>query len=91
MKNQTKRFKADFDTTVAGIPCGVQIISVDGKDSDPSNDASDWDNKGWIDLDFDILDRQGYLAPWLQAKMTNKDIARIKGEILEFMKEEQEA
>lgn len=82
------RCHAEIDTHVSGIPCGIRVDQLDGQTGDPGNDASDWDHDGWCDIEFTVLDRQGYPAPWLQAKMTAADLARIEGEILASRKEE---
>jgi hypothetical protein len=33
------------------------------------------------EVKFKVLDRKGYLAPWLEKKLTTQDIARITREI----------
>jgi len=33
------------------------------------------------EVEFKVLDRKGYLAPWLEKKLTTQDIARITREI----------
>ena len=57
---------SDFDSTVAGIPCGIYIIDAD-------------------ELEFGVLDRKGYEAPWLYDKLTYSDKLRIGGEIIEYI------
>ncbi len=65
-------------STVAGIPCLVGVIEL-------HTDTSD----GWVRpqvcFAFDILDRRGYPAPWLEAKLDHSvagnDEARFLAEI----------
>ena len=76
------RFCADFESSVAGIPCGIRIDSVFIKKPDAFNDASDWDHDGYDEIDFTVLNRYGYEAPWLQKKITPSDTLRIELHIL---------
>ena len=49
----------------------------------------DWpeylDFYGWVDLDFEVLDRKGYRAKWLEEKLTDDDVSRIHDEIVGVM------
>ena len=87
-KPRRAQYHSEIDTRVSGIPCGIYVGSIDVKKGDASNDASDWDHNGWCDIEFTVLDSKGYPASWLQAKLTDADIARIEGEIMESRKEE---
>lgn len=44
---------------------------------------SDWDCNGYDEIEFEVLDRRGYPAPWLAKKLSPEAVARIEGEILE--------
>jgi hypothetical protein len=48
---------------------------------------SDWDCYGYTHIEFDVLDRKGYKAPWLERKMTLADKQRIDEELLETLDE----
>ena len=72
-----------IESTVAGIPCLIQIDHVFvQRPLGPSCD-SDQDCYGYADVEFTVLDRRGYEAPWLVKKMTADDHERIENEILE--------
>lgn len=46
--------------------------------------ASDWDYYGgWFDVEFELYDRKGYRAKWLERKMTSADEDRIIQELVE--------
>lgn len=62
----------DFETTVAGIPCGVVITHYL---IDQADDGE------FVERDWFLVDRKGYKANWLERKMTRKDERRIKHEI----------
>lgn len=71
---------ADFDTTIAGIPCGIKVFSYNRQEpwsgsayTCPSSD----DYYGYVEFDFIVLDRKGYEAYWLYEKMTENDENRI--------------
>ena len=72
-----------MNTHIAGIPCLVQVdYFFVQKPLGPRAD-SDLDCYGYSDIDFTVLDRKGYAAPWLAKKMTSEDEERIKDELIE--------
>ena len=74
---------ANIESTVAGIPCLVQIDYVFvQRPLGPSAD-SDLDCYGYAEVEFTVLDRRGRPAPWLSKKLTAPEIERIENEILE--------
>jgi hypothetical protein len=51
---------------------------------DYNNWVSDWDHYGgWSDVEFEVYDRKGYKAKWLEKKMTAEDEKRIINELTE--------
>jgi len=71
-----------IETTIAGIPCLVEA-DVYGSSGTCSN-ASDWDYYGYVEVGkLTVMDRRGRIAPWLERKMTNEEIYRIEGELIE--------
>ena len=69
-------------TNIAGIPCQVNVTYFHHqKPLGPMCD-SDWDCYGYTDIEFDVLDRKGYKAPWLKRKLTDSDRERIETELL---------
>lgn len=68
----------EFTSTVAGIPCVINVYDF-GYAPIPGAD-SDWDAEGQ-EPQWQVCDRRGRHAPWLEAKLTDKDIARIKREL----------
>lgn len=72
-----------MQTHISGIPCQIEVIHfLKQKPLGPRCD-SDWDALGYVEIEFNVLDRRGYPAPWLERKMTDADIQRIESEILE--------
>jgi hypothetical protein len=72
-----------MESTVAGIPCRIQVDRFHiQKPMGPRAD-SDWDCYGYTDIDFTVCDRRGRPAPWLAKKLTDSDTQRINTEIKE--------
>lgn len=68
---------------IQGIPCLIEVIRCRVvKGSFNYNAPSDLDYYGYSEVEFEILDRKGYKAPWLERKVTEEDSERIKQEIL---------
>jgi hypothetical protein len=73
---------AEIEHRVAGIPCLIGVIEYNRVRGSYSYHAdSDWDYYGYTECEWDILDRRGRLAPWLERKVTDKDTASIKDAI----------
>ena len=59
-------------TTIAGIPCQVAITHYE-----PYDPGSWHEPPSGGELEFEIYDRRGYPAAWLERKVTEDDEARI--------------
>lgn len=76
-----------ISTHIQGIPCQVEVVRASyqrpwrgSKYSAPS----DWDyTGGWYNIEYDVYDRRGYRAKWLEDKITPDDHKRIIEEIEE--------
>lgn len=80
------RYITQLDTRVSGIPCKVGVRSfhrVHG--SFNSTAPTDLDFYGYTDCAWDVLDRRGNPAAWLERKLTLKDYDRIDREIGEAL------
>jgi hypothetical protein len=72
------------ESTIAGIPCTIGVLEYDEVApyaGSVYNCNSDSDYYGYTDLSYDILDRKGYPAAWLERKMTRKDEERVEMDI----------
>ncbi len=72
-----------FLSTVAGIPCVVEITDYTIQEPLGPSADSDWDCYGYSEVDFTVCDRRGRAAPWLERKLTDQDKARLKEEALQ--------
>ena len=75
---------AEIETRVAGIPCIVGVTYFESvRGSYNYHAASDMDYHGYTECEFDVLDRRGRKAPWLERKLNDKIIREIEQEIAE--------
>jgi hypothetical protein len=70
-------YNVEIEARVHGIPCLVGVVYYN-KVAPCSRADNDWDYRGYTDCDYDILDRNGYKAAWLERKMTQQDKAEIE-------------
>ena len=76
---------AEIETRVAGIPCIIGVTEYECvKGSYSYHAASDWDYYGYTECDFEVLDRRGRKAAWLERKLTDKITREIEQEIAEY-------
>lgn len=78
-------YQAEIETTIAGIPCLIGVTHYECvRGSYNYNAASDWDYYGYSEAEWDVLDRKGYKAAWLERKLTARDHDRINAEIDQY-------
>lgn len=75
-----------FESTIAGIPCQIEIENfqpiIPAKLSGPPEDC--YPEEGG-EVEYSVLDRRGYPAPWLERKLTRADEQRIEQECWEVI------
>lgn len=72
------------ETKIQGIPCLAEVttfINVKPWRGSPHTCPSSDDYYGYTEIEYDILDRKGYRAKWLERKITDRDVERIKEDI----------
>ena len=84
MKSQ---YIAKIPSTVAGIPCLIGVMTYDSVAGDSRCTDSDYDFNGYTDIDFEILDRKGYSAAWLEKKVTSSVKDQIEDTIHAYFDE----
>lgn len=72
-----------LNTKIRGIPCKVRVTRYFvqrpmGRMADSPEDCY-----GYTEVDFDVLDRRGRPAPWLERKMLDEDRNAIEQEVTE--------
>lgn len=76
---------------VQGIPAQARLLSYS-----PFRDGRRGHIDSWLpdeeeQLEYEILDRRGYFAPWLERKLTPEDREAIETSLLTARREELEA
>jgi hypothetical protein len=71
-----------IDVSVHGIPCqaamvGGHYVKPDSGADNPCDYAG-----GWFDFEFELLDRKGYRAKWLEKKMSDADAEKIMAALI---------
>lgn len=77
-KPPAETFEAHFETTVCGIPCGVYVERYCPEEVIRGCMSQRIDPPDPEEIEFRILDRKGYVAEWLEAKMSDKDFYKIR-------------
>lgn len=70
-----------LNARIQGIPCLIEVtffLSVPPWRGSAHTCPSSDDYYGYTDIEFDVYDRKGYKAPWLERKMTEEDVNCIE-------------
>ena len=70
-----------FASTINGIPCLIEVTYFFRQKPLGPRCDSDYDCYGYTECEYNVLDRKGYPAKWLEKLMTDADKARIDCEI----------
>ena len=73
-----------FESTVAGIPCQIEVTHFyGGAPAKLSGPPERCEPEEPAEADFVVLDRRGYPAAWLERKLTREDRRRIEQECID--------
>lgn len=73
-----------IQTRLAGIPCQIAVTGFHRvKGSYYCDEVSDADYFGYCEYDYEVLDRRGRPAPWLEKKVTEDEIEDVIAEYFE--------
>jgi hypothetical protein len=80
-------FIAEVPFKLHGIPCTIGVldyfVQAPHRGSAHTCD-SDVDFYGYTDVEWQVLDRRGYSAAWLERKLTENDQAKIEAAISRY-------
>ena len=72
-----------IEARIQGIPCQVDVTYFYSKSGTYSRQAETPDEYyGCTEIEFEVYDRKGYKAAWLERKMTDDDRAYIEEKVL---------
>lgn len=79
------KYIAEIETRVAGIPCLIGVISFNRVEGSYSyNAASDMDYYGYTESEWEVCDRRGRKAQWLERKLNSRAITEIETEVTQY-------
>lgn len=79
MNTKRARYIAEIDARVAGIPCQIGVTQFERHAGSMSYNApSDLDFYGYTEMDYEILDRRGRPAAWLERKLDKSERSDIE-------------
>lgn len=71
-----------IDARIHGIPCKIDVIEFDpGRDADLSGHPDTWQPPEPGTCEYEVCDRKGRPAPWLEAKLNDGDRRAIEARI----------
>jgi hypothetical protein len=79
----------DIDVRVCGIPAIARVLHY--RPYEPAyrrGHPDNWEPASPPEIDFEILDRRGRPAPWLERKLTDAERERIERELIEYLEAE---
>ena len=71
-----------IETRICGIPCLIRVTRFDYQKPNPKAD-NPMDFNGGYDIEYEVCDRNGREAPWLEQKMSAAEEDKIMQEIIE--------
>lgn len=81
------RIAGMLEAYICGIPCLIDVLSCDVVKGNYSSSAvCKEEYEGYADVEFDVYDRKGYRAAWLEFKMTDLDKEAIEEMIINSSK-----
>ena len=78
-------YLATIESRISGIPCLIGVKDYFKQEAQGRRADSDWDCYGYSESDWDVLDRKGYKAKWLEKKLTSKEEEKINTQIEIYM------
>lgn len=71
-----------METRISGIPCQIEVTSYyPGRPARLHGHPDTWAPPEYEEISFQVLDRRGRPAPWLEAKLDDADRRRIEREL----------
>ena len=74
-----------IESNIQGIPCLINVTHYEVVKGQGMSAPSDIDCYGYTEMEYEVCDRKGYRAGWLEKKMTTEDELRIEADVAEYM------
>lgn len=82
------KYVLEFETRIAGIPAMIGVTYFHNQPpwrGSAHTAPSDLDYYGYFELEYDVLDRRGRPAPWLERKLDDDARIEIQNQALELL------
>ena len=77
----------EMEYRISGIPCIIRVTHFESvKGSFSRNADSDLDYYGYVDASWEVCDRRGRPAPWLERKVTDRIEDEIYNALVSFVR-----
>ena len=75
----------EIESRISGIPCLIRVTHFESvRGSYSYNAPSDMDYYGYTECEWEVLDRRGRPAAWLERKLTDKMISEIESTVSQY-------
>jgi hypothetical protein len=82
-----RRYSGELvEAKIAGIPCLVELTGYSPYRCNRIGHPDNWLPDDPEEIEFEVFDRRGNPAPWLERKMTPDDISNIEELLLKGLK-----
>ena len=72
-----------LETRIQGLPCQIKVLSCNSYKGSMISSASLDDDRPYTEIEYEVYDRGGYRAKWLERKITEQDNEEIEQLIIE--------
>lgn len=81
-----KAYLAEIEARAAGLPCLLGVTHYFEKSPDHGSRDSDMDYRGFVEVEWEILDRRGNPAAWLAKKVGPDEMSLLEDVLIEEMR-----
>lgn len=81
-----KAYLAEIEARAAGLPCLLGVTHYFEKSPDYASRDSDMDYRGFVEVEWEILDRRGNPAAWLAKKVSPDEMSLLEDVLIEEMR-----
>ena len=81
-----KAYLAEIEARAAGLPCLLGVTHYFERSPDYSSRDSDMDYRGFVEVEWEILDRRGNPAAWLAKKVSPDEMSLLEDVLIEEMR-----
>lgn len=81
-----KAYLAEIEARAAGLPCLLGVTHYFERSPDHGSRDSDMDYRGFVEVEWELLDRRGNPASWLMKKVSADEMGLLEDVLIERMR-----